>query len=92
MFSEGEIEKILMAELEKTRKAYEIAFLDFKVVGTEFPSGLPQPNGSDRIRIAGAEYRCAMEAYSLALKEFNDFLTAWVVPERLREKASAKGM
>jgi hypothetical protein len=28
----------------------------------------------------------------LALKEFNDFLTAWVVPERLREKASAKGM
>jgi hypothetical protein len=79
----SEIETILRDEVGRARRAYQQAHLDFNSVTADIPSGLPAPDGTERIRNAGHAYRSTMNVYSDALREFNNFITDGVIPERL---------
>jgi hypothetical protein len=87
MRNRQEIETILKADLDLARLTYESARVEFSVVMSDIPSGLPQPDGTIRIRNAGALYNAAVQAYTEALREFNAFITEGVVPVRLNERA-----
>lgn len=90
MLHRDEIGDILREEVQRARRVYEVAHAHFSSVTTDIPSHLPSPDGTDRIRNAGKAYRATMDAYSAALKEFNDFLTSGVVPERLKNSPEQK--
>jgi hypothetical protein len=83
------IERVLTEDLDRARQAYDTASREFKTVTLEIPSGLPHPDGTDRIRIMGDAYNSAMKQYAVALQEFNAFVTHRVVPERLKGDATA---
>jgi len=90
MLSRSEIEKKLVKKVQTTKERYKAAHLRFSAVSSEIPSGLPHPDGRDRIRMAGEEYYSAMAAYNLALREFNTFLVDGSVPDYLNRDRSAE--
>ena len=90
MLSRSEIEKELVEKVQTTKEAYKTAHLRFNAVSSEIPSGLPHPDGRDRIRMAGAEYYSAMAAYNVALREFNTFLLDGSIPDYLKRDHSAQ--
>lgn len=47
------------------------------------PSGLPQPDGTQRIAMTGAELRHALREYAEACKRLNDSVVHGTVPEDL---------
>jgi len=53
------------------RVAYENSHVDFKIVVSEIPSGLPAPDGAQQIRNAAKTYRSALDAYETALRELD---------------------
>lgn len=86
----SEIEKTLFEQVQRAKEVYKSAHLRFNSVSSEIPSGLPHPDGRERIRIAGETYYSAMTAYNLALREFNNFLLDGSVPEYLTTDHSAE--
>ncbi len=72
--------------MEQARRAYEQAHEAFNSVTSDIPSGLPQPDGTDRIRNAGQVYRSTMNHYSEALREFNTFISGGAVPDHLKKE------
>ena len=56
----------------------------------DIPSGLPHPDGTARIRNTGVSYNFAVHAYSEALKEFNNFISDGIVPDRFRDGATTR--
>jgi hypothetical protein len=90
MLSRTEIEKKLVEKVQTTKEVYKSAHVRFNAVSSEIPSGLPHPDGRDRIRMAGEEYYSAMADYNLALREFNTFLLDGTVPDYLKSGHSAE--
>jgi len=85
MKARDEIERTLRREVEHFHKAYNIATNEFQNVAADIPSGLPCPDGTDRLINAGKAYRFAMNAYAKALEEYNDFVLTGSIPERLKK-------
>jgi len=56
----------------------------FDEVIRRVPSGIPHPNGSERIRTASKAYSVAQEELGEARARLNDFLTTGTVPQDLR--------
>jgi hypothetical protein len=83
MLSRYEIEEILKAELVLAKSRHEAAKAYFALVCRDTPSGLPYPDGSQRIINAGRDRTAAQEAFSTALKRFNDFILHGKIPEHL---------
>lgn len=75
--------EILRAEVERTRVEYTGAKRDFQLLSTDIPSGLPHPDGMQRIQNASRAQSFAMEAYEKALKRLNRFLISGTIPEDL---------
>lgn len=90
MLKRTSIEAILRDEVERAKRAYQQAHTDFHGVTADIPSGLPEPDGTDRIRNAGNVYRSTMNIYSDALREFNNFVTDGVIPDRLKPERPGK--
>jgi hypothetical protein len=84
MKSRMEIEEILKKELEVADSLYKLARAEFMRVCSDIPSGLPQPDGTQRIQNAGRSQRAAQEAYAAALRRFNGFIVKGELPEELR--------
>jgi hypothetical protein len=80
-----EVEKILRQDVECKKAAYQTARLNLDSISRDIPSGLPSPDGTDRIKNAGKDYRCNMHEYDAALHDFNSFLCWGIIPEHLRE-------
>jgi hypothetical protein len=85
----NEIARILRDKVTHARKAYESAHTAFNTITADIPSGLPHPDGTDRIRFAGSTYRSTMNAYSEALHEFNVFISDGIIPERFKAAGKA---
>jgi hypothetical protein len=83
--SREEVERILRQEVERRKTGYEGARLEFDRIYNNIPSGLPSPDGTERIKNAGRDYRFNMREYDAALHEFNSFLCWGIIPDRLRE-------
>ena len=82
------IRSILVTEAERTKVAYEQARRDFKAITDDIPTGLPHPDGTDRIRSAGTSYRSTLNAYALAVRQLNAYAVDGTIPDWLRESES----
>ena len=78
------IEMILINNLDNAKAAFNASKEEFRRLTGDVPSGIPHPDGTDRLRNFGVGYALAFDTYSRALKEFNDFLLHGIVPERLK--------
>jgi hypothetical protein len=81
-----DIERILREKLRLAEQSFETAKNDLREVTSEVPSGLPHPDGTQRIENAGISYRKAIARYSSALDQFSTFIIDGTVPEDLKEQ------
>jgi len=86
MVKRDEIERILHDDLERARTLYDSETTDFRVaIEDVIPADANHPDKTAAIRTAGTERRAALEAYSLALKRFTEFVVNGVVPDDLKK-------
>ena len=62
----------------------------FTEVMDDIPSGIPQPDGTDRIKMASREYKDSREAASAAMKRLSDFMIRGIIPDELERKPVGK--
>ena len=77
--------EILRAEVERTHAEYDRVKQDFRLLSADIPSGLPHPDGMQRIQNASHAQSFAMDAYETALKRLNRFLISGTVPPDLEK-------
>lgn len=78
-----QIVEMLRAEVDRTHAEYDRVKQDFRLLSADVPSGLPHPDGIQRIQNASRAQSFAMDAYETALKRLNRFLISGTVPEDL---------
>ncbi len=80
----AQVEKILHDEVERARALYDSETTDFHVATKDMiPSDANYPDLTKAIRTAGDERRSALQAYTLALERFTNFVVRGVVPDDL---------
>ena len=62
----------------------------FTEVMDDIPSGIPHPDGTDRIHQASREFKDSREAASAAMKRLSDFMIRGIIPDDLDRKPMAK--
>jgi hypothetical protein len=82
------VSAILRAEVRRTEEVYAQSKRHFQKICGEVPSGLPHPDGRQRIELAARAQTDATLAYTQALHRFNEFLLNGRVPDDLRSKSS----
>src|ERR1700741_540617 len=84
-----EIRSILQCELiSATRRATE-ATREFNEVMGQFPSGLPHPDGVQRIKNASNKLTVARQEMATARNRLNDYLSRGIVPDDLKKSRLA---
>jgi len=86
-----EIRTILRDDVERLRAASDIAADQFNAILYEIPSGLPHPDGVQRIRNASVEAAAARTRLMYALRRETAFVMEGTVPEDLRVKDVGMG-
>ena len=79
------IEQILTAEVDRAKSDVKHAKSEFERITDDVPSGLPYPEGIERIQKAGRDYRAAQARMEWALGRFNIFIIQGIVPEDLKD-------
>jgi hypothetical protein len=79
------VHDVLKDEFEAAKRRMNIASLKFNEVVRDIPSGLPHPDGTQRIHNVGRELADAREKLAAAIIRLNDFVSHEVVPEDLRD-------
>ena len=82
--SEKEVLRILIQELIDATAEHNEASDCFEVVMGQFPSGLPHPDGSQRIANSSQRLSIARKQVTMAHTRLSDFLDRGIVPEELR--------
>jgi len=77
------IHAVLKGEFEAAKRRMNLASQKFNEVVRDIPSGLPHPDGMQRIQNAGRELADAREKLAAAIARLNDFVSHEVVPEDL---------
>jgi len=85
-----EIENLLKDEVDTANRAFHAAIREFRAIEWDIPSGR-HPDGIEKIKTFGNPYNFAMDAYTLALREFNAFIINGIIPERLKDRANSAG-
>jgi len=80
-----EIHKRLTEDLEKARAQSKAASDAFNEVLKETPSGLPHPDGTQRIRNASVEKCAAYSRLMRAMARMDSFIIAGAIPDDLKE-------
>ncbi len=86
MVTRNEVARVLLGEVDRKKTAYQRAHAELQYVAADIPSGLPAPDGSDRLINAGKTYRLTMGDYDQAVREYNDFVIKGLLPERFKGK------
>ena len=79
------IHEILLDEFEAAKRRMNVASQIFNEVVRDIPSGLPHPDGTQRIHNAGRELADAREKLAVTIARLNDFVSHEVVPEDLED-------
>jgi len=72
--------------LEKAKAQAEAASDAFNAVLKETPSGLPHPDGTQRLRNASVEKAAAHSRLMRAMARVDSFIIAGEIPDDLKEK------
>jgi hypothetical protein len=75
----------LRDEFEAAKRRMNLASMKFNEVVRDIPSGLPHPDGTQRIQNVGRELEDAREKLAAAIVRLNDFVSREIVPEDLRD-------
>ena len=79
------IHNALRDEFEAAKRRMNVASTKFNEVVRDVPSGLPRPDGTQRIHNVGRELIDAREKLAAAITRLNDFASHDIVPEDLRD-------
>ena len=79
------VHEILKDEFETAKRQMNLASQRFNEVVRDIPSGLPPPDGTQRINNVGRELADTREKLAAAFARLNDFVSREVVPEDLRD-------
>jgi hypothetical protein len=79
---------MLRAELAAARHRRDEAAQRFDQMISEVPSGIPYPDGTERIRQISAAYGRTQAEMAAAFGRLNDFLIHGKVPAHLNDKSS----
>jgi hypothetical protein len=82
--SEMKVREILRQEVLKTTATLDAASEEFNALLNAIPSGVPHPDGTQRIQVASRTVSAARNDMIRAHSRLNDFLTRGVVPEELK--------
>jgi hypothetical protein len=82
--SEHRVLNILQQDLEAATERSKAATAAFDAVTREIPSGVPQPDGTQRIHNASRKATITRMDMLRAHHRLNDFINAGVVPEDLK--------
>ena len=85
-----EIRQVLQEDFDAAQDRRIEASKLFAEVMSDIPSGLPHPDGTDRIRLASSEYSATRDAADAARKRLSDFLIRGTVPPDLERKPAVK--
>ena len=80
------IHDALRDEFEAAKRRMNAASSKFNEVVRDIPSGLPHPDGTQRIHNAGRELVDAREKLAAAIARLNDFVSHEIVPDDLRDQ------
>jgi hypothetical protein len=78
------LKAVLLKALEEANERADDASDVFLAITGEIPSGLPHPDGTQRIHNASRELNAAREALMKAHNRLNDFLIEGNVPDDLK--------
>ena len=79
----------LKAELDNSKKAWDEALVALRKLTAEVPSGLPHPDGVQRLRNAAAQEQLSAAVYLAALNRFTDRIMKRPLRESRPQKKSA---
>ena len=74
---------ILVNVLAQTTFQVEVASAEFNSLMKDIPSGLPHPDGAQRIKNASRKLSAARLTHGTAVNRLNDYLSRGIVPENL---------
>ena len=80
------IRQLLQDDFDAAQQRRIKASKRFTEVMDDVPSGIPQPDGTDRIKMASREYKDSREAASAAMKRLSDFMIRGIIPPELESK------
>ena len=84
--NDGGIEKILWDDFENSVLEKNVALEEFNSVIEDTPSGLPHPDGVERIKACSRRYSAARQHMILALERLNNFRNSGIVPDEILKK------
>ena len=85
-----EIRQLLQDDVDAAQQRRIVASKRFTEIMDDIPSGIPQPDGTDRIKMASREYKESREAATAAMKRLSDFMIRGMIPADLEQKPSAR--
>ncbi len=91
MLPSNPVESQLLAELDRARVESREANIGFRKIIAAIPSGIPHPDGSRLVRIAGERCRRALEAFVEAQREYSAFAATGEIPKRLKPEGGDAG-
>src|SRR5436190_22123559 len=85
-----EIRQVLQEDFDAAQDRRIDASKLFAEVMNDIPCAIPNPDGTDRIRLASREYSASRDAATAAMKRLSDFLIRGIVPPELERKPAVK--
>jgi len=85
-----EIRHLLEDDFDAAQQRRIAASKRYTEIMSDIPSGIPQPDGTDRIRQASGEYKASRDAATEAMKRLSDFLIRGIIPAELARKPASK--
>jgi hypothetical protein len=82
--SDHRVRAVLLRDLVQATASVSAALREFNSVIDQYPSGLPHPDGSQRIRNASRSLSITRLKMMKAYSRLDDFLAKGIVPEDLR--------
>jgi len=79
------IHDVLTEEFEASKRRMNVASMKFNEVVRDIPSGLPHPDGTQRIQNVSRELADSRKKLADAIARLNDFVSRKIVPEDLRD-------
>ena len=85
-----EIRHLLEDDFAAAQQRRIAASKRYNEIVSDIPSGIPHPDGTDRIRQASGEYKASREVASEAMKRLSDFLIRGIIPPDLEPKPASR--
>jgi hypothetical protein len=81
----AKVHATLVRRLAELKMAADSATMEFNAISGDIPSGLPDPDGTQRIQNAARTLKAARDEMMMAHNRLNAFLETGIVPDDLKQ-------